>query len=55
MQGPSGSHLSLRASCSRQIAALTRIVVKTSIWSSGNAFGVDDNDGLSCKLSGFVH
>jgi hypothetical protein len=29
-----------------QITALTRIVMKTIILPSGNAFGVDDNDGL---------
>jgi hypothetical protein len=30
-----------------QITALTLIVMKTIILPSGNAFGVDDNDGIT--------
>jgi hypothetical protein len=41
------SRLSVGAPCSRQITALTRIVMKTINMPSGNAFGVDDNDGLT--------
>jgi hypothetical protein len=42
-----GSHLRQRGLARGQIGALTRIVMKTIILPSGNAFGVDDINGFT--------